>query len=193
MHHCKSARFKSIQATARARRRLRWGSRCARRAMDLTCSCFSLPRSCTVPNMTQHLDWGYASYKPTATRPKPVPTACSCASISARSNRFVGTRRSIVSRTFSLYLYPYRTDYSGVLLLSLLLGLCPCEKEENVGEVIPPADQGQSTVVCTKSRARIGRGQRPAALALRVGHRAALPARRGRGVDARAGRGRRST
>lgn len=45
-----------------------------------------------------------------------------------------------------------------MLLLSLLLGLCPCEKEENVGEVIPPADQGQSTVVCTKSRARIGRG-----------------------------------
>ena len=128
-----------------------------------------------------------------ATRPKPVPTACSCASTSARSDRFVGARRSIVSRTFSLYLYPYRTDYSGVLLLSLLLGLCPCEKEENVGEVIPPADQGQSTVVCTKSRARIGRGQRPAALALRVGHRAALPARRGRGVDARAGRGRRST
>lgn len=39
----------------------------------LTCSCFSLPRSCTAPNMTQHLDWGYASYKPTATRPKPVP------------------------------------------------------------------------------------------------------------------------
>jgi len=128
-----------------------------------------------------------------ATRPKPVPTACSCASTSARSDRFVGARRSIVSRTFSLYLYPYRTDYSGVLLLSLLLGLCPCEKEENVGEVIPPADQGQSTVVCTKSRARIGRGQRPDALALRVGHRAALPARRGRGVDARAGRGRRST
>ena len=29
---------------------------------------------------------------------------------------------------FSLYLSPYRTDYSGVLLLSLLLGLCPCEK-----------------------------------------------------------------
>lgn len=34
---------------------------------------FNLPRSCTVPNMTQHLDWGYASCKPTATRPKPVP------------------------------------------------------------------------------------------------------------------------
>ena len=72
-HHWKSARFKSIRATARARRRLRWGSRCAPRAMDLTCSCFSLPRSCTAPNMTQHLDWGYASYKPTAIRPKPVP------------------------------------------------------------------------------------------------------------------------
>lgn len=93
-----------------------------------------------------------------ATRPKPVPTACSCASTSARSDRFVGARRSIVSRTFSLYLYPYRTDYSGVLLLSLLLGLCPCEKEENVGEVIPPADQGQSTVVCTKSRASYWKG-----------------------------------
>ena len=72
-HHWKSARFKSIQATARARRQLRWGSRCAPRAMALTYSCFSLPRSCTAPNMTQHLDWGYASYKPTATRPKPVP------------------------------------------------------------------------------------------------------------------------
>lgn len=42
-----------------------------------------------------------------------------------------------------------------MLLLSLLLGLYPCEKEENVGEVIPPADQGQSTVVCTKSRAKL--------------------------------------
>lgn len=42
-----------------------------------------------------------------------------------------------------------------MLLLSLLLGLCPCEKEENVGEVISPADQGQSTVVCTKSRVKL--------------------------------------
>lgn len=43
-HHCKSARFKSIQATARARRRLRWGSRCARRATDSTFLGCSLPR-----------------------------------------------------------------------------------------------------------------------------------------------------
>ena len=86
-HHWKSARFKSIRATARARRRLRWGSRCAPRAMDLTCSCFSLPRSCTAPNMTQHLDWGYASYKPTAIRPKPVPHR----SWSWRASRFAGS------------------------------------------------------------------------------------------------------
>ena len=72
-HHCKSARFKSIQATARARRRLRWGSRCAPRAMDLTCSCFSLPRSCTAPGMMRRPVWVCASYKPTATRPRPAP------------------------------------------------------------------------------------------------------------------------
>ena len=50
-HHWKSARFRSTRATARARRRLRWGLHCAPRAMDLTCLCCSLPRSCTAPSM----------------------------------------------------------------------------------------------------------------------------------------------
>ena len=72
-HHCKSARFKSIQATARARRRLRWGSRCARRATGSTFLGCSLPRNCTAPNTMPRRAWGCASYKLTATRPRLAP------------------------------------------------------------------------------------------------------------------------
>ena len=43
-------------------------------------------RSCTAPNMTQRLDWGYTSYKPTATHPKPAPHR-SWSSHASRSHR----------------------------------------------------------------------------------------------------------
>ena len=72
-HHWKSARFRSTRATARVRRRLRWGSPCARRGMDSTCSCCSLPRNCTAPSMMPRRAWGCVLYRPIATRPKPVP------------------------------------------------------------------------------------------------------------------------
>lgn len=39
--------------------------------------------------------------------------------------------------------------------LWLLLGLCACEKEESVVEVIPPADPGQLTVAYTKSQIKL--------------------------------------